>query len=85
MCYYPVSVHWREWIEQPTLGQVVEILDTIFTKHSGDINILITSKDVLIQFESDCLNISIYNPDEEMCELLEQIAVLEGMFLRKAE
>ena len=48
-------------------------------------NMLITSKDVLIQFGSDCLNISIYNPDEEMCELLEQIAASEGMFLRKAE
>ena len=85
MCYYPVSVHWREWIEQPTPGQVVEIMDTIFTKHSGDINMLITSRDVLIQFGSDYLNISIYNPDEEMCELLEQIAASEGMFWRKAE
>ena len=85
MCYYPVSVHWREWIEQPTPGQVVEIMNTIFTKHFGDINMLIMSKDVLIQFGSDCLNISIYNPDEEMCELLEQIAASEGMFWRKAE
>ena len=27
----------------------------------------------------------IYNPDEEMCELLEQIVASEGMFWRKAE
>ena len=85
MCYYPVSVHWREWIEQPTPGKVVEIMDTIFEKHSGDMNMLITSKDVLIQFGSDCLNISIYNPNEEMSELLEKIAASEGMFWRKAE
>ena len=85
MCYYPVSVHWREWTEQPTPGQVVEIMDTIFEKHSGDMNMLITSKDVLIQFGSDCLNISIYNPNEEMSELLEKIAASEGMFWRKAE
>ena len=85
MCYYPVAVHWREWIEQPAPGQIVEIMDIIFAKHSGDMNMLITSKDVLIQFGSDCLNISIYNPDDEMCELLEQIATSEGMFWRKAE
>ena len=85
MCYYPVSVHWREWIEQPTPGQVVEIMDTIFEKHSGDMNMLITCKDVLIQFGSDCLNISIYNPNEEMSELLEKIAASEGMFWRNAE
>ena len=24
MCYYPVSVHWGEWIEQPALEQVAE-------------------------------------------------------------
>ena len=85
MCYYPVSVYWGEWLEQPTPEQVVEIMDTIYAKHSGDMNMLITSKDVLIQFGSDCLNISIYNPDEEMCELLEQIVASEGMFWRKAE
>ena len=48
-------------------------------------NMLITSKDVLIQFGSDCLNISIYNPNEEMSELLELIAASEGMFWKKAE
>lgn len=56
MCYYRVSVHWGEWIEQHTL----------------------------LQFEWDCMNLSIYNPDEEMRELLEQIAWSEGMFFRKA-
>lgn len=60
-------------------------MDTIFAKYSRDINMLIASKDVLIQFGSDCLNISIYNPDEEMCELLELIAKSERMFWRKAE
>lgn len=48
MCYYPVSVYWGEWLEQPTPEQVVEIMDIIFAKHSGDMNMLLTSKDVLI-------------------------------------
>lgn len=85
MCYYPVSVHWGEWIEQPTPAQVVEIIDTIIDKHSGDLNMLFTSKDALLQFSWDSLNMSVYNPDEEMCSLFEQIVFSEGLFWRKAE
>ena len=85
MCYYPVSVHWGKWIEQPTPEQVTKIIDTILENHSGDVNILFTSKDVLLQFGWDCLNISIYNPDEEMCMLFEKIAASEGLFWRKSE
>lgn len=85
MCYYPVSVYWGEWIEQPSPEQVAEIIDTIMENHSGDMNMLFTSKDALLQFGRDCLNISIYNPDEEMCRLFEKIATSEGMFWRKED
>lgn len=85
MCYYPVSMYWGEWIDQPTPQQVTETIDTIMENHSGDMNILFTSKNVLLQFGWDCLNMSIYNPDEEMRVLFEQIATSEGMFWRKAE
>ena len=85
MCYYPISVYWGEWIEQPSPEQVAEIIDTIMENHSGDMNMLFTSKDALLQFGWDCLNISIYNPDEEMCMLFEKIATSEGMFWRKED
>ena len=85
MCYYPVSVYWGEWIEQPSPERVAEIIDTIMENHSGDMNMLFTSKDALLQFGWDCLNISIYNPDEEMCRLFEKIAISEGLFWRKAD
>ena len=85
MCYYPVSAYWGEWVEQPTPEQIVEMIDTVIEKHSEDLNVLFTGKEVLIRFGWDSLQISVYNPDEEMCKLLEQIAVSEGMFWRKAE
>lgn len=84
MCYYPVSVYCGKWIDQPEPEQVVEIIDTIMENHSGDMNMVFTSKDALLQFGWDCLNISIYNPDEEMRILFEKIATSEGMFWRKA-
>ena len=85
MCYYPVSAYWGEWVEQPTPEQIVEMIDTVIEKHSEELNVLFTGKEVLIQFGWDSLHISVYNPDEEMCKLLEQIVSSEGMFWRKAE
>ena len=85
MCYYPVVVYWGDWIEQPTPEQVVEIIDTIIENHSGNMNMVFTNKDALVEFGGDCLNMSIYNPDEEMCVLFEKIATSEGMFWRKAD
>lgn len=85
MCYYPVSVYWSRWINQPSPEQMEEIIDTIMDNHSGDVNVLFTSKNALLQFGWDCLNISIYNPDEEMCELFEKIAASEGLFWRLAQ
>lgn len=85
MCYYPVSVYCRKWIEQPEPEQIARIIHTIMENHSGDMNMIFTSKDVLLQFGWDCLNINIYNPDEEMRILFEKIATSEGLFWRKAD
>ena len=84
MCYYRVSVYWGEWIEQPTPEQVVEIIGKTMCDHSVWMNVLFPEKDCLIQFEGDCMHLSIYNPDKEMRDLLVQIALSEGMFFRKA-
>ena len=84
MCYYRVSVHWGKWIEQPEPGQVAEIIDKIMDNHSDGFNMLFPDKDALLHFEWGCMNLSIYNADEEMRELLKQIAWSEGMFFRRA-
>ena len=84
MCYYRVSVRWDEWIEQPAPEQIVEIIEKVMCTHSGCMDVLFPEKDVLLQFDGDCLNLSIYNPDEDMCKLLEQLAWSESMFFRRA-
>ena len=83
MCYYPISNYQDGWVGDPTQEQMVEMIDFIMEEHSCDMNIMI--KDTLIQFGWDCLHMSVYNPDEEMCELFEQISVSEGLFWRKAD
>ena len=84
MCYYRVSVHQGVWIEQPAPEQVADIINQIMCNHSGWMDMLFSDKNALLQFEWDCMNLSIYNPDEEMRELLKQIAWSEGMFFRPA-
>ena len=49
MCYYPVSVHWGKWIEQPTPEQVTKIIDTILESHSGDVLLLIIFAATILQ------------------------------------
>lgn len=83
MCYYRISVQWGEWIDAPKPEQIVEIIDSIMDNHSGEVNIIVPEKNVLFQFGWDCLYISVFNPDEEMCKLLEQISFSEGLFFRK--
>ena len=77
------SIYQNGWIEEPSPEQMVEMIDSIIEEHSCDMNIMI--KDTLIQFGGDCLHMSVYNPDEEMCVLFEEIAISEGMFWRKAD
>lgn len=84
MCYYRVSVRLDKWIEHPAPEQVVEIIETVMCDHHGQMDVLFPEKDILLQFDGDCLNLSIYNPDEDMCKLLEQLAWSESMFFRRA-
>lgn len=83
MCYYRITVQWNGWIENPSPEKIADIIDTIMKNHSGWVDIVLPDKDVLIQFEWDCLHMSVYNPDDEMRKLFEQIAFSEGMFWRK--
>lgn len=85
MCYYRVTVHWGEWLEQPAPEQIAEIVDTIMENHSGYMNMLFPDKNALLVLEWDCLNLTLYNPDAELIALAEQAAQSEGLFCRKPE
>lgn len=84
MCYYRVSIYWDKWIEQPAPEQVAEIIDKTLQNRYASLDILLPEQDVLLHFDADSLNLSIYNPAEEMREIMKQIAWSEGMFFRQA-
>ena len=84
MCYYHTSAFINgEWKEQPSPDVIVELVKEIVQNRSDSLNIRFIEKDVLLVIDGDCLNMTIYNSDAEMCNLLKHIAASEGMFLRK--
>ena len=84
MCYYHVSIQWNGYIDRPSPQTVEEAVNTIMDNHSGWLNVLLPEENVLVVFEWDCLNLSVYNPSEKVQTLMQKIAVSEGLFWRKS-
>lgn len=86
MCYYHVSILWNDWIDRPKPEIIDNAINEIMDNHSGTLNVLLFSEeDVLLVFDWDCLNLSIYNPTENMKKTMEKIALSEGLFWWKPE
>ena len=84
MCYYHVSIQWNGWIDRPTPQMIEEAVTTIMDNHSGWLNVLLPEENALVVFEWDCLNLSVYNPSEEVQAMMEKVAFSEGLFWRKS-
>ena len=84
MCYYHVSVFRGKWIDCPSPEFIEKEISGIMDNFSGDMNILFPEKNSMLTFSWDSLCLALYNPDEEMKYLAEQISLSEGMFFRKS-
>ncbi len=83
MCYHQISVHWGEWLENPSPELVDDAIKTILENHSGWLNVLLPEEKALLVFEWDCLHLTLYHPSSELLELMGEIARSEGLFLWK--
>lgn len=84
MCYYHVAVLWGEWIDRPKPEMIEDAVCEIMMDHSGTLNVLFVEQDVLLVFDWDCLNLSVYNPAEDIQSVMKKIAFSEGLFWREA-
>ena len=75
MCYYHSTIFWGGEIQQPAPSKITEIVRKIMNNHSGTLEVFFAEKNSLLIFEWDCMNLSVYNIDDEMQELLSEIAV----------
>ena len=81
-CYYDLkmSTDGESWI----LNESPEVLARRFEESAAShspLSILIGSDDALVTFSGDDHYMTIYNPDEELLELVRQCAGAEGLFV----
>ena len=81
LCYHKFTVHWGDWLEDPSPALIAEAIETILENHSGWLNIFLPEENTLLVFEWDCLNLALYDPSPELLGLMEEIARSEGLFL----
>ena len=71
-------------VDRPTPKLIEEAVCEIMENHSGTLNVLFVEEDALLVFDWDCLNLSVYNPTEDVRSIMERIAFSEGLFWREA-
>ena len=81
-CYYDlqVSTDGETWILNVSPEDLVGRFEESAAAHSP-LSILIGSDDALITFSGDDHYLTLYNPDEDLLELVRQCAQAEGLFV----
>ena len=85
MCYYHTSIYWNTWVDYPQPEKVAEITSEMSEHHSGILNVLFPQENTLLVFEWGDLNLSVYNPSEQVQAIMKKLASSEGLFWRKSE
>ena len=77
-CYYQIKVAvGDQWIDNPD--------PELIQKHIGGRGLDVLIKNTLIQYNRDDTHMTVYNPTEELLELLRILAQSEGLFVWKPE
>ena len=85
MCYYHIAVLWNEWVDKPNPKMIEKATSEMMDRQAGTLNCLFPNEAMLLVFDWDCLNLSVYNPPKKTHELFRQIASSEGLFWRASE
>ena len=81
-CYYDLqmSTDGETWILNESPDDLARRFDESAASHSP-LSVLTGSEDVLITFSGDDHYMTLYNPDEEILDLVRQCAGAEGLFV----
>ncbi len=58
------------------------LLDNCFNGRIENVNIILLEQDCLIVVDRDNLYVTVYNPSENIKELLAQLSLSQGLFFR---
>ena len=81
-CFYGISLFnaHEEWVMNPQPESILESLsarETVF--------VVLKSEDAMIGFNGDDHYMTLYNPDENLLEMIRSLANSEGLFVWKPE
>ena len=81
-CYYDLkmSTDGETWIRNASPGDLARRFEESVVSHSP-LSILIGSDEALVTFSGDDHYMTLYNPDEELLDLVRQCAQAEGLFV----
>ena len=81
-CYYDlqVSTDGEIWILNASPGDLARCFEESAASHSP-LSILIGSDEAIVTFSGDDHYMTIYNPDEDLLDLVRQCAQAEGLFV----
>ena len=81
-CYHDlqVSTDGETWILNESPGDLARRFEESAASHTP-LSILIGSDEVLVTFSGDDHYMTIYNPDEDLLDLVRQCAQAEGLFV----
>ena len=82
-CYHDLLVnHDNEWVRNPAPEELVTWLTA--SLQNGHMCVLINDGDALITASGGDIHLSLYNPSEQLLQLVAQLAAAEGLFLWKS-
>ena len=81
-CYYDLQVSLDRdiWIQNESPEDLARCFEESAASHTP-LSILIGSDEALVTFSGDDHYLTLYNPDEELLELVRQCAQAEGLFV----
>ena len=82
MCYFHIKILWNGWVDRPEPARIEAAISEIMENHSGTLHCLFPNENMLLIFDWDCLNLSVYNLPQKAERLFKDIALSEGLFMR---
>lgn len=84
-CYCSFRVFNEKWHDEFSINELADMLKHVLSSSNGYMNMLSIENRLLICIEGSVLNLSVYNATEEMIALLSEMAMAEGLYIRKSE
>lgn len=82
LCYYSGSVYCKQWYEEMNAVTLAARIKEIIMPRQGFLNILFEKENMLLQVDGGELHLTVYGGNNDMVDMLADLAQSEGLFWR---